>query len=175
VNGDAWFVNWHEGVCRLTVVDGLGHGPEAATAASAARSVLDLAPGLPPAEALRACHEAMRGTRGGAISIVAIDSRTRRLSFSGVGNVDGYLIQSGVVRRLVPFRGIVGAVMPGPRTFELELEPDWLVVVHTDGVHRLDNDSLLVERGSPQQIAERVLSSSARQRDDATVVVVGPS
>src|SRR5438067_10023922 len=97
VSGDAWFVDCHESVYRLTVVDGLGHGPAAATAASAARAVLERAPGLRPDEALRVCHEAMRDTRGGAISIVSIDSRTDRLSFSGVGNVDGFLIQLGVV------------------------------------------------------------------------------
>jgi serine phosphatase RsbU (regulator of sigma subunit) len=174
VSGDAWFVDRHEGICRLTVVDGLGHGPAAATAASAARSVLELVPELQPADALRACHDAMHETRGGAISIVAIDVQTGRLSFSGVGNVDGYLVQMGVVQRLVPFRGIVGAALPQLRTFEFDLEPDWVVVMHTDGLHRLASDSLLAAQGSPQEIAERILSSSARETDDATVVVVAP-
>jgi len=33
VNGDAWAVHRHGGAGRIALVDGLGHGPEAAVAA----------------------------------------------------------------------------------------------------------------------------------------------
>jgi serine phosphatase RsbU (regulator of sigma subunit) len=175
VNGDAWFVDWHADVCRITVVDGLGHGPQAAEAAQAARRALESEPGLAPAEALRACHAALGGTRGAAIAIVTIDPRAHRLRFSGVGNVDGYLIQQVDVQRLVSYRGIVGAVLPDPRTFEFKLGDAWLVVLHTDGLRRLGTEVLLALHAAPQQCAEHLLATAARETDDATVVVVGPA
>lgn len=175
VNGDAWFVDWHADVCRIAVIDGLGHGPQAAVAASAARTALERAPGLAPAEALRACHAALSGTRGAAISIVTIDPRAHQLRFSGVGNVDAYLIQHGEVQRLVSYRGIVGAALPDPRTFNFELVDAWLLVLHTDGLRRLGSDVLLKLHAPPQECAEHLLATAARETDDATVVVVGPA
>src|ERR1044071_4727239 len=83
VNGDAHAVHWTgaaageggngHGRCRIAVIDGLGHGPEAAAAAACAVSFLDEHPDLDPAEALRRSHVAMMGTRGAAISIARLD------------------------------------------------------------------------------------------------------
>jgi serine phosphatase RsbU (regulator of sigma subunit) len=173
VNGDAWIVVPHEGGCLLAVIDGLGHGPEAAAAAHAASDVLAAAPHLAPAEALQACHSALRGTRGAAISVVQIVPASQRLVYAGVGNVEARLRLADGWQRPIAYRGIVGAVMPRVRSFELTLAPDWLLVLHTDGVSaRFDLDQLAPEvRDNPQPLADAILAGWARQTDDATVVV----
>lgn len=74
------------------------------------------------------------------------------------------------------YRGIVGAAIPTLRTFELALGPDWLLIVHTDGIStRFDSDALeAARRGDPQALADAVLAGWARATDDATVVVARP-
>jgi serine phosphatase RsbU (regulator of sigma subunit) len=173
VNGDAWTVVWHDGGCLLALIDGLGHGPEAAAAARAATDVLAAAPHLVPAEALQACHHALRGTRGAAISVVQIAPASRQLVYAGVGNVEARLWLPEGWQRPIAYRGIVGAVMPRVRPFELTLAADWLLVLHTDGVSaRFDPDQLApAVRGHPQALADAILAGWGRPSDDATVVV----
>jgi hypothetical protein len=177
VSGDAWQVDWHAGVCRLTVVDGLGHGPLAAEAARRATEGLATAPALDPLQALSLCHDLLRGTRGAAISVASIDVGAGRLRYCGVGNVEARLFQGERPARLLIARGIVGAVMPRLRTEELELGPGWLLLVHTDGVSsRMAPETLpeFAER-RPQVLADALLAGWAHVTDDATVVVVSPA
>jgi serine phosphatase RsbU (regulator of sigma subunit) len=172
-NGDAWQVDWQGERCRIAVIDGLGHGPAAALAASAAREALGRAPELLPDEGLRVCHRALANTRGAAISIASIDVVEHRLIYAGVGNVDGDLWQFGRREHLVAYRGIVGVVLPTLRSFSFPLPPEWLVVMHTDGVRAHFNLQGLSEArlADPQQLAEEILRTWARPTDDATVVV----
>jgi serine phosphatase RsbU (regulator of sigma subunit) len=174
VNGDAWRVDWHEGVCRVALIDGLGHGPAAAHAAEAALRVLAERPALGPAEALRACHGALGGTRGAAISVASIDAAGSLLVFAGVGNVDGHLYQDSNQVRLVAYRGIIGAVMPLVRAVPYELQSGWLLVMHTDGVRaRFRLEDVPAEmRADPQQLADGIMADWRRTTDDATIVVL---
>jgi serine phosphatase RsbU (regulator of sigma subunit) len=170
VSGDGWVELWHEGVCRLVVVDGLGHGPAAAEASRCALDALAAAPALAPDAALRLCHDALRGTRGAAISIASIDPVAMRLAFAGVGNVEGLLRQSGRTQRPIIHRGIVGAALPTIRTQDLPLEPEWLFVMHSDGISSSVNLAELSHL-DPLVLAETVVARWGRQLDDATVVV----
>jgi serine phosphatase RsbU (regulator of sigma subunit) len=174
VNGDAWAVAWHGPGCRVALVDGLGHGPEAATAARAALAALAAQPALAPVEALAVCHRALAGTRGAAISVVHIDPDADRLSFAGVGNVEVQLWQAGRARRLLPWRGIVGVARPRPRPEYLALAGDWLLLLHTDGVssHLALEEVLPVAAPGLQAVADAVLARWGRATDDATVVVI---
>src|SRR6185312_16488851 len=86
VNGDAWSVTWSGERCRIAVVDGLGHGPAAAEAAQCALTTLAAQPALALVEAVHGCHEALRSTRGAALTIIDIEARSMHLSHVGVGN-----------------------------------------------------------------------------------------
>jgi serine phosphatase RsbU (regulator of sigma subunit) len=174
VSGDAWQVDWHDDVCRVAVIDGLGHGPEAAAAANAARAALTGRPDLAPDDSLRLCHAALGGTRGAAISIASLDYRAGRLAYAGVGNVEAHLWQGATQQRLMAYRGIVGAVLPTPRVFTYDLQPDWLLVLHTDGVRsRFQLQGLTAgQSADPQRLADDLLAGWCRSTDDATVVVV---
>jgi serine phosphatase RsbU (regulator of sigma subunit) len=177
-NGDAWMVEWHDGACRIAVIDGLGHGPMAMAAAQRASEVLRAHPDLAPEEALRACHAALRGTRGAVISIARIAVDTAQLLYAGIGNVEAQLWQSesGRTQRLVAQRGIVGVTMPTPRSAVYTLERDWLLLLHTDGVSaRFHVERVPKVAGpTPAVLAAAVLEGWGRDTDDATVVVARP-
>jgi hypothetical protein len=174
-NGDDWAAGWDGAACRITVVDGLGHGPAAAAAARAALAALAAHPALGPADAVRACHAALAGTRGAALAVARIEPAARRLTFAGVGNVEGRLWPAGPAGRAerpIVYRGIAGAALPSVRAFEFALEAGWLLVLHTDGVSaRFDIDQVPPDaRSDPQALAEAVLARWGRPTDDATVV-----
>ncbi len=171
-NGDAWQVDWHAGACRVAVVDGLGHGPEASAAASAARTALAGQPELGPAVALRACHQALRGTRGAAMWVGTVDVAARRLAYAGVGNVDARLWQGGRQQRLGAQRGIVGATLPLVRVFECGLEEGWLLLVCTDGVraHAVPDTGPEAPCRDLQALVDGLLLAWGQSTDDALVL-----
>jgi serine phosphatase RsbU (regulator of sigma subunit) len=173
VSGDRWSVDWCGSSCRIAVIDGLGHGPLAAEAAAIAAQTLAARPELPPDEALRVCHQALKGTRGAAISLARIDPDAVRLTYAGVGNVEARLWQSGCQQRPIAFRGIVGAALPTCRSFDFDLEPGWLLLLHTDGISarfQLEDFQPTI-LGEPRALADAILARWGREHDDATVVV----
>jgi serine phosphatase RsbU (regulator of sigma subunit) len=174
VNGDAWRVDRHGAWVRIAVIDGLGHGIQAADAANAALALLEEHPDAEPIRILELCHGALRGTRGAAIGVVMIDSSARRLCFAGVGNVEARLWQNGQEKRFSSARGIVGATLPRLRTDESPLEEAWRLVIHTDGVSaRFRLSDLLQAESGLQELADTILAEWGRTTDDATVVVAG--
>jgi serine phosphatase RsbU (regulator of sigma subunit) len=175
-NGDAWAVHWHEGRCRIAVIDGLGHGPLAAAAARLALAALDALPELAPAEALTVCHRALVGSRGAVITVVQIDSPAHRLTHAGIGNIDGYLCGATRVTHLVSDRGIVGGATRQIRAYGTDLDAGWLLLLHTDGVSARFNlrEQCVLYSSDPQVLANAILANWGRTTDDATVVVACP-
>ena len=177
ISGDLWTVQWAaDGACRVAVVDGLGHGPAAHAAARAAVQTLDAAPELPPDRALALCQRSLVGTRGAAIGIVRLDLAAQRLTFAGIGNVEGRLWRPDREQRLLAQRGIVGAAMPTIRPVDLALGPDWLLILHSDGISDRYASAALPGWGGPTQpLADTILERYGRPTDDATVVIATPS
>ena len=176
VSGDAWGAWERAGGCRIAVVDGLGHGPEAAEAARVALETLAgcVAEGL--TEALRRCHAALRGTRGAALSLADVDVERGILTYAGVGNVEARVWEVGHEERSerpMVQRGVVGGTLPRVTAFEVGLVGEWRVVMHTDGVSARFDLGELAGDTSLEELAERVLAGWGRMTDDATVVVAG--
>jgi serine phosphatase RsbU (regulator of sigma subunit) len=176
-SGDAWQLTGENGRYRLALVDGLGHGPEAGFAAQRALATLAAQPALGPAESVQACHRALAGTRGAAISVVCLDLDAGNAQFAGIGNVEAQLWQPARMERLMPYRGIVGAVMRTVREFVYPLEGEWLLVMHSDGIRgRFDLPALPAFRQrNIQELATTILTDWGRPNDDATVVAAQPA
>jgi serine phosphatase RsbU (regulator of sigma subunit) len=176
VSGDAYAVHWSDGACRIAVIDGLGHGVEAAAASALAVGVLNAHPALDVAEALRRCHPALMGTRGAAISIARLDLARGELVYAGIGNVEGHLWQGGRHERLIAYRGIIGSAVRTFRQFTLPLLESWALLMHSDGISaRVDLGALdLPQPWEPDALAEAVLARYGRTHDDALAVVAMP-
>jgi serine phosphatase RsbU (regulator of sigma subunit) len=174
-NGDSWSVDWDGAVCRVCIIDGLGHGPEAAEASSRARELLNAHPELDPVQALDRCHVELKPTRGAAIAIASIDLIQKRLTFAGIGNVEAQLCQSDHTVRFPSVRGIVGRTSRRHRPVHVDLLDGWLMLMHSDGIRTIrDFDAgLLRQAADPQPLVDDILYQMARPMDDATVLVVG--
>ncbi|GGV78638.1 hypothetical protein GCM10010228_47230 [Streptomyces massasporeus] len=134
-SGDAWA--WVRAGDRVTLMlaDGLGHGPEAARASSAAVAALYRWAHLSPAESLGRLHDALKGTRGAAVAMAQLDLGAGRLRFAGIGNVGARLHTGGTWHHLLSRPGIVGVHRPATlREEEADWMDDPLLILHTDGL-----------------------------------------
>jgi negative regulator of sigma-B (phosphoserine phosphatase) len=172
--GDAAVVRPLSAGLLVGVVDGLGHGLEAELAAARAVEALTVAPEPSVVSLVLRCHERMRGTRGGVLAVAFLDALVHRLTWAGVGNVEG-LVWRGTSTRpletLLSRGGIVGYGLPAVvRDASLAIEPGDTLVLATDGLRSSVRDT--PPRGDPAEAAAALLDEHARDTDDALVLVV---
>jgi hypothetical protein len=184
VSGDAYLVRPGPESDLIAVIDGLGHGPQAAAAADAAVACLTGAESLSVVALMTACHNELRKTRGVSMSLVQLRrGQPLRLSWLTVGNISGAIVThdaQGTARRRVPMRGgIVGLSLPPLHPLEVELPARATLLMATDGVGEagLDLDVPPPGRIGPsshlgelQRLADEILAAAARGKDDALVV-----
>jgi negative regulator of sigma-B (phosphoserine phosphatase) len=156
------------------VIDGLGHGPEAADAASLCASVVRAFAEAPAVELMNECHTALVETRGVVMTAAWFDLERSVLSWAGVGNVDARLVHSGPSPRedvALVFGGVLGYRMPNVRAAEMSLERGDVLVMITDGIDGAISEAL-TGGGAAQTMAERIFSMHGKGTDDALAVVV---
>jgi serine phosphatase RsbU (regulator of sigma subunit) len=157
------------------VIDGLGHGVEAAAAALEAARVL-AAHAAEPLDALVArCHEALRGTRGAVMSLASLDARAGRMAWAGVGNVEAFLSRGdgpAMARReaIALQGGIVGYHLPTLRISSVPFSAGDVLTMATDGL-RAGFADLVSPQASAAELADAILARYGRGTDDALVLV----
>jgi negative regulator of sigma-B (phosphoserine phosphatase) len=157
------------------VIDGLGHGTEAACAARAAARVLEAFAGEPLAALLERCHEALHGTRGAVMSLASFDAAGSRMTWAGVGNVEGILLrasaQAGRRHEALTLRGgIVGYRLPRPHECTIPVFHGDTLILATDGIHAGFGE-IASATDTPRETAESILARYSRGSDDALVLV----
>lgn len=169
-------------VCRgsageilIAVVDGIGHGAEAATAANAAIDVLTASSDTPVISLVQRCHEALRAGRGVVLSLASIDPERGMMTWIGIGNVQGILIRAGARRgsvheTLLLRGGVVGSQLPPLQAAVLPFANGDTLVFATDGIASNFADDLS-SLESPRRAADRILQQHCRGNDDALVLV----
>jgi anti-sigma regulatory factor (Ser/Thr protein kinase) len=175
-NGDGWAVAHDELGCAAVVVDGLGHGPAAHEAALAALAAFDACGAGDVCGWLQAAHAAMRGTRGAVAAAVRIDRTRRRVSFAGVGNVQGRIVTEGQTWGLASHPGMLGTEhhAPRPRRLDLPWPRGATLLLWSDGLRSETAPDFDGASGGhdPTVVAALLHRDFARGNDDATVVVV---
>lgn len=171
--GDGWAAEERAGRAAVLIVDGLGHGVQAAEAATAAVKAFHDNTGVAPAARLQGIHAALRGTRGAAVAVAEVDPSRGTLRFCGIGNISGTVVSDQGIRRMVSQNGTVGQAMRRVSEFTSPWPPEALLVLHSDGLSAhwsLDGYPGL-SRQHPSLIAGVLYRDFKRVRDDATVVV----
>jgi len=171
--GDHWALEVVPGRVTAMIVDGLGHGPGAAIAAAAAMAAFPKVLASAPETMLGSMHNALRHTRGAALSVAVIDEASRVARFSGVGNVDGRVVTVDTSKQLLPQSGIVGHQMPRTQASQQPWPAAGRLIMHSDGLSsrwNLEQYPGLLSR-HPALLAGILFRDFARPRDDATVLV----
>ena len=173
VSGDGWGVECLRDKFTCTVVDGLGHGPEAAMAGQAALAITKEYRDKAPAEIIERAHGALRSTRGAAMAVAEIDRTAEVVRYCGVGNISATIVHKEQVRHLVSHNGIVGQEARKIGEFTYPWSRESLLVMHSDGLTArwdLRAYPALAQR-DPSLIAGVLYRDFSRGRDDATVLV----
>lgn len=160
----------------VAVVDALGHGGEAASAARVAISALERHATDPLPLLLQRCHGALVGTRGAVLSLALFSAPRATMTWLGVGNVEGVLLAGDPGARpgrtsLVTRAGIVGAEVPHLEPWVVPLTPGDTLIFATDGIRSGFSEDVSVA-DPPHALAERILARYAKDSDDALVLVV---
>ena len=160
----------------VAVVDGLGHGAEAASAAKVAVRALERGADRPIVQLLRDCHQSLIGTRGAAMSVAAFSFADETMTWLGVGNVEGRILSSPVSggprpEALLVRGGVVGAQLPPLVSKVIPIRRGDMLIVATDGIRSEFLDAPLPYQ-EPQTLADHVLARWGMQTDDALVLVV---
>lgn len=176
VSGDVEVVVGLDHGALVALIDGLGHGREAAEASHEAARALRAFAGEPIATLVERCHEALRGTRGVAMSVAVFDARDSSMTWVGVGNVEAVLVRGtpGARREGITLRGgVVGYQLPPLRAGVVAVTPGDTLVMATDGIKSgfLGDLPAHAGHGTPRGIARSVFSRHARGTDDALVLV----
>jgi anti-sigma regulatory factor (Ser/Thr protein kinase) len=170
--GDAWHLVHTDTQVAVIVVDGLGHGTFAAEAAQTGICAFMAAPYGAPQETMNRANAMMSKTRGGAAACAVIDGE--RVSYAGIGNISGHLVNPARSQGLVSHNGTLGLQQRRAAQFEYRREPGSLLILCSDGVStRWDLKNCLDLLGChPAIVAGAIYRDHGRGRDDATVVVV---
>jgi hypothetical protein len=180
-SGDAWAVVEDGERIAVLVVDGLGHGPEAARAARAATTAFTgthpnkLTPERMP-DLVRELHQAMIGTRGAVLGVSLLDQSNGQAVFTGVGNITGRVVTAGTTHHLLGHPGMLGTHMrpPQARTDTRAWSPGSWLVMASDGIRTQWDTSpypgLLDHH--PTVVAATLHRDLARGTDDATVLAL---
>jgi hypothetical protein len=174
-SGDRCVVQPFPAGVLLAVLDGLGHGEQAAAAAGIAASVLEEHASEAVDALVERCHAALTRTRGCVMSLASVDAGARTLSWLGVGNVEGVLARrhpgAAPTQELLLLRpGIVGHQLPPLHPARLPVASGDVLMLATDGV-RSGFSRGLAPGLPPQRLADLILGTDARDTDDALVLV----
>jgi anti-sigma regulatory factor (Ser/Thr protein kinase) len=170
--GDRFAIRRHGGVTMLMVADGLGHGPLAAAASSAAADAFLTSSLDAPGAIVEHLHKNIGYTRGAAVSVARLEGNA--VQFAGLGNVAGVIVWPGGERRgMVSMPGIVGHQLRQVREFRHEMDADAMLVMHSDGVSERWNlrDYPGLSRRTPLTVAATLLRDGGQRLDDACVLV----
>jgi negative regulator of sigma-B (phosphoserine phosphatase) len=174
-SGDLHLVERHPGGVLVGVIDGLGHGSEAAEAARVASATVRQDPGGELPDLFVSSHGRLARSRGVVMSLARFSEADASMTWLGVGNVEGTLVRAGAeegtpTESILLMGGVVGYQLPRLRPSTTSLAPGDTVILATDGIKHGFLQGL-DRRLPPQELADRILADHARESDDALVLV----
>jgi len=160
----------------VAAIDGIGHGEEAANAATTAASIFQNATDEPIISLVEDCHRALRTTRGVVLSAASVDFTHGMMTWLGVGNVVGGLARvvprgSNYPEMLLLRGGIVGKQLPPLQAAVLPVFQGDALFFSTDGINGRYVETVS-PRENPQRAADRILQKFHTATDDALILTV---
>jgi hypothetical protein len=176
VNGDQPIaIGIGDDAALFGVIDGLGHGPAAATAALRAVDAVNRARFERLEVLVRRCNSVLGGTRGVAMTLARVDFGVATLTWTGVGNVAADLVAKSATGIHVRSSARLSAGIVGYRIPEIwptqavSIRAGDLIVMTTDGI--AEDHLEHIDFAAPATvIAEQILSKHAKETDDAMVL-----
>lgn len=172
--GDGYLILAGTSRSLYMVVDGLGHGAGATEAAEEAVATVKRFCTENVTEIIGRTHDALKKTRGAAMSIAIVDHERMVLRYGGVGNISATLVTGSSARSLISQNGTLGAVLPRiPQEYSYPIEKNSTLFMFSDGLTSKTSVSGYpgVQNRHPALVAGLLYRDFSRKRDDATILV----
>ena len=174
-SGDMHLVCCNQNGVLIAVIDGIGHGEEAAEVAGIAAALLRSSVDEPVISLVELCHEKLKATRGVVMSLAFVSPEQKMMTWIGVGNVQGVLVRADNKKgnpqeSLLLRAGVVGSKLPFLQASVLPVSQEDTLVFATDGIQS-DFSAGLNAMENPQRAADRILNKFRSNNDDALVLV----
>lgn len=172
-SGDICIYKELEGKFFLFVVDVLGHGKRAGTVAKAIELYIKNSHEMHIEKIYTGLEKMLQDTRGCAAFIAIVSENG--IEYVNVGNIKGWIIDSGPVRRLKSTPGIVGRLPVSLKIFKEPVLPaGFVLIVCTDGIKNQfipTPDMRWLKTLSAEEAAEKIVREFAIKEDDASVLI----
>ncbi len=169
--GDAMASRAVDGHRVLLAVDGLGHGTLAAEAAAKAVDAFHDLAFTSVTATVSVLHDALRHSRGAALAVADLDLTDRTVSYAGIGNIAGWVIDGDARQGMISMPGIAGHQVRRIREQRYDLPPDARVVLHSDGLTSKWTMPAALAHREPVLAAAWLLREAGVRHDDASVMV----
>ncbi len=139
-SGDMHIVKQISTGVLIGVIDGLGHGVEAASAAKLAVQTIDAHSEESIINIAKVCNEKLKGTRGAVMALVSINSVDETVTWLSIGNVEGLLIRidtraSPAYENIFMRPGVVGYRLPPLFASVFTISKGDFLILSTDGIN----------------------------------------
>ena len=173
VSGDAVVIRPLEHGLFAAIIDVLGHGPEAHELTHVIHAFLDRHATTDVSSLIKRLHQRLKGTRGAAVGLCAIDSATGSTHYVGIGNTSIRRFGESETR-LVSQDGVLGQNMRTPLLQSLKLEPGELILLYTDGVSDRFTTAEYpgILRHAPKEVVRIILDRFGKDHDDSACIAI---
>jgi len=175
ISGDAHVVLETNKGALVGVVDGLGHGNEAARASENALTILTNYREETLFHLVKRCHEELLQTRGVVFTLASFNFEQDTMTWISVGNVEGVLVRANPneepsIEHALQRSGVIGFRLPLIQASILSILPGDTLVLASDGIRPLFHND--IKRKTPvETIAQEIGERYLRGVDDAMVLV----
>jgi negative regulator of sigma-B (phosphoserine phosphatase) len=173
VSGDAVVLRPLEGGLFAAIIDVLGHGPEAHELTQVIDTFLDRHATADVFSWLTRLHQRLKGTRGAAVGMCAVDSAAGSINYVGIGNTSFRRFGESETR-LVSYDGVLGQNMRTPLQQSLKLASGDTLVLYTDGVSDrfTASDYPGLVRHAPDEVVRNILDRFGKDHDDSGCIAI---
>jgi anti-sigma regulatory factor (Ser/Thr protein kinase) len=171
-NGDICFYKEIGGKYFLFVADVLGHGKRAGVIAKEIELYLRNINEIELEKIYAGLEKILQNTRGCAAFLATISKSG--FEYMNVGNIKGWLLNSGSVKKLNGVNGVVGRTPVKLKIFKEFLVPGFMLIVCTDGIKKhfiQAADVKWLKTMKIEEAAEKILQEFAIKEDDASVLI----
>lgn len=170
--GDSYFIADTEDYFLCVVADGLGSGEYAMYAAVAVKEAAERFQNQEVEEIMAQCNNALKSTRGAAVSVLKIYKKKLQFIYSGVGNIRFYLYSpDGNLTYPIPVNGFLSGKPQSFKTGTFSYQPGSHFLIHTDGISISGIKNIFSRSRSLSDISSYMQMSIPPSNDDATYVL----
>lgn len=174
-SGDTCVIHAVDDGILVAVIDGSGHGPEAARAVERATRAISTAESLDVIPVIRLCNDLLPATRSVVMGIAACNTVKNTLTWLAVGNIAGHVVRAHPLamprsEMMITRGGTLGLHLPHLVPNATPLHAGDLLILATEGlIHGIAHGAS--SNATPQGIANGILATHAFPADDALVFV----